>query len=135
MPTVIFYNIILFSSTFFVYLSEKGRTVLDRKIMLFIALLIVFIPSALRYGVGANYFSYLHIYEEPWRLDNYKFKEPGFYYVNYFLKSLDAHFQWSFADFAFLFSYASFKSYPRHQAWLIHLTFFTVFYLLSFFNW
>ena len=60
-------------------------------------------------------------------------KESGFYYVNYLLSSIGAHFQWSFAAFAFLFSYAAFKSYPRKQAWLIHLVFFAVFYLLSFF--
>lgn len=133
MPTVIFYNFILLSSTFFVWLSEKGRTKIDRNVLIFIAFMIVFIPSAIRYGVGANYFSYLHIYEKSWRLDIYKFIEPGFYYVNYFLKSLDAHFQWSFAAFSFLFSYAVFKSYPRKQSWLIHLTFFAIFYLLSFF--
>lgn len=104
MTTVIFYNFILLSSTFFVWLSEKGRTYLDRWVLLFIAFLIIFMPSALRYGIGADYFNYLEIYQNPSLLEFYKNKhEYGFYYINKFLRSVDAHFQWSFAVFAFIF--------------------------------
>lgn len=130
MATVIFYNFILLSSTFFVWASEKGKGNLERYFFLGLAFLLVFLPSAIRYGVGADYFNYVNIYQN---LEQYEWMESGFYYVNYLLSSIGAHFQWSFAAFAFLFSYAAFKAYPRKQAWLIHLVFFAVFYLLSFF--
>lgn len=116
--------------------KRKGQRQLRKICFLGIAFLLVFVPAAIRYGVGADYFSYLAIFEGSSSiksLDPYKYKEPGFYFINWFLKDIGAHFQWMFATFAFLFSYATFKSYPRKQAWLIHLTFFSIFYLLSFF--
>ena len=71
------------------------RYKLDRWLLLFIGFLIVFIPSAIRYGVGADYFSYVNIYQN---LEQYEWMESGLYYVNYLLSSIGAHFQWSFAD-------------------------------------
>lgn len=131
MITVLFYNFILFSSTFFVWLSEKGRTVFDRKILLFIAFLIVFLPAALRYDIGTDYLNYLEIYNNRW-FENYKSKEPFFYFINWFLKELDAHFQWMFATFAFIFTAVAFRAYPKKDAWLLHFLFFSMLWFFSF---
>lgn len=62
MATVIFYNFILLSSTFFVWLSEKGKGNLERYFFLGLAFLLVCVPAAIRYDVGADYMSYLAIY-------------------------------------------------------------------------
>ncbi|MBE0471496.1 MAG: EpsG family protein [Methyloprofundus sp.] len=135
MATVFFYNFILFSSTFFVWLSEKGRTKLDRWVLLGIAFLLVFVPAAIRYDIGTDYLNYLAIYEGTSAiktLEPYKFKEPLFYFVNWFLKSIDAHFQWMFAAFAFIFTAAAFKAYPRKNAWLLHFLFFSMLLFFSF---
>src|SRR5690554_4211706 len=105
MATVLFYNFIVLSSTFFVWLSEKGRTYVDRWVLLWIAFLIVFVPSAIRYGVGTDFFNYVDIYEN---LENYTWMEQGFYFINWALKSVDAHPQWSMAAFAFIFTAVAF---------------------------
>lgn len=52
--TIVLYNSILLFSTLFIYLSEKTTTVLQRKICLVIAFLIIFIPAAIRYFVGVD---------------------------------------------------------------------------------
>lgn len=132
MSTVIFYNFILFSSTFFVWLSEKGKGNLERYFFLGIAFLLVFVPAALRYDIGTDYLSYIDIFENPNRLEGYKYKEPLFYFVNWFYQRIDAHFQWLFATFAFIFTAVAFKAYPRKNAWLLHYVFFSMLWFFSF---
>lgn len=131
MITVIFYNLILFLSTFFVWLSEKGRGNTEKYFFLFCAFLIVFIPSAIRYDIGTDYLNYLDIYNNEW-FENYKYKEPLFYFINFFLKELGAHFQWLFVVFAFIFTFVVFTAYPRKGAWLLHFLFFATLFYFSF---
>lgn len=132
MITVLFYSFILLCSTFFVWLSEKGRFKIDRWVLLGIAFLLVFIPSAIRYDIGTDYGNYLAIYEDLQELESYKLKEPGFYLVNYLLISIGAHFQWMFSAFAFIFTAVAFKAYTRKQAWLLHFLFFSMLWFFSF---
>src|SRR5690554_3242357 len=135
MATVIFYNFILLSSTFFVWLSERMHYKLDRWFLLGIAFLLVFVPAAIRYDIGTDYVNYLAIYEgtsATKTLEPYKFKEPFFYFVNWFLRSIGAHFQWMFATFAFIFTAVAFKAYPKKNAWLLHFLFFSMLWFFSF---
>lgn len=132
MSTIIFYNFILLSSTFFVWLSEKGRTNFDRRFLLAIAFFLVFIPSAIRYDIGTDYLSYVRIFENLDILENYKLKEPGFYYISWVLKANNIHFQSMFATFAFIFTAVAFKAYPRNNAWLLHFLFFSMLWFFSF---
>lgn len=126
--TVMFYNFILFSSTFFVWLSEKGKGNIEKYLFLFLAFLIVFIPAAIRYDVGIDYLSYLSIYNDS-KFDVYKFKEPSFYFINYFLSNMNAHVQWLFVICALIFTFVAFKAYPEKNVWLFHFLFFaTLFY-------
>ncbi len=129
MATVIFYNLILFSSTFFVWLSEKGKRNSDRIFLLSIAFLIVFVPSALRYDIGTDYVNYIDIYKN---LDDWQHMEKGFYFVNWILKSLDANQQWIIIILAFLFLIIAFKSYPKKDIWLFHLVFILILWFSSF---
>lgn len=114
------------------WVSEKGKGNLERYVFLGIAFLLVFVPAAIRYDVGTDYMSYLSIYENSWKLENYKYKEPGFYFINWFYLSIGAHFQWMFATFAFIFTAVAFKAYPRNQAWLLHFLFFAMLWFFSF---
>lgn len=132
MATVIFYNFILLSSTFFAWASEKGKGNLERYFFLGLAFLLVFVPAAIRYDVGSDYMSYLGIYENSWRLEGYKYKEPAFYFVNWLFKSVGVHFQWMFATFAFIFTAVAFKAYPKKNAWLLHFLFFSMLWFFSF---
>src|SRR5690554_878332 len=135
MATVLFYNFILLSSTFFVWLSERMHYKLDRWFLLGIAFLLVFVPAAIRYDIGTDYVNYLAIYEgtsATKTLEPYKYKEPLFYFINWFYQSIDAHFQWMFATFAFIFTAVAFKAYPRKNAWLLHFLFFSMLWFFSF---
>lgn len=135
MTTVLFYNFILLSSTFFVWLSEKGKGNLERYLFLGIAFLLVFVPAAIRYDVGTDYVNYLAIFEgssATKTLEPYKYKELLFYFINWFYQSIGAHFQWMFATFAFIFTAVAFKAYPRKQAWLLHFLFFSMLWFFSF---
>jgi len=102
----------------------------DRWFLLGIAFLLVFVPAAIRYDVGTDYMSYLAIYQDSWRLESYK-KEPGFYFINWFYQSINAHFQWMFATFAFIFTAVAFKAYPKKNAWLLHFLFFSMLWFFS----
>lgn len=117
------------------WLSEKGRAWLDRWFFLSIAFLLVFIPAAIRYDVGTDYLNYLDIYQggrADDRLEVYKNKEPLFYFVNWFYRSFNAHFQWVFATLSFVFTAVAFKAYPRNKGWLIHFLFFSMLWFFSF---
>lgn len=131
MATVIFYSFILLSSTFFVRLSERGRTKFDRWVLLGIAFLLVFIPAAIRYDIGTDFLSYVGIFNNKALLEDYKYKEPAFYFVNWLFGSFGLSAQWAIATFAFLFTAVAFKSYPRKNAWLLHFLFFSMLWLFS----
>lgn len=131
MATVIFYNFILLSSTFFVWLSEKSRTKIYRWLLLGVAFLLVFIPSAIRYDIGTDYLNYLVIFKSG-VYELYKYKEPAFYITNLFIDSAGLHFQWLFAVFAFVFTAVAFKAYPKKNAWLLHFLFFSMLWFFSF---
>jgi hypothetical protein len=129
MTTVVFYNFIVLSSTFFVYLSEKGRSYVDRWVLLCIAFLLVFVPSAIRYDVGVDFFSYISIYEN---LEYRSDLEKGFYFINWILKSINAHPQWSIVTFAFIFTAIAFYGFPKKNRWLIFLAFILTMWFFSF---
>lgn len=129
MATVLFYLLILLSSTFFVYISQKGKGKLERIVFLTIAFLIVFIPSAIRYDIGVDYLSYLRIYE------NFEYsteREPGFHIINWVFYQFNAPSQYIIAFFAFIFTLAGFSAYPKKNAWILHLAFISLLWMFSF---
>lgn len=131
MLTILFYNFILFSSTFFVWLSEKGKGRRERYLFLTIAFLLVFIPSAIRYDIGTDYVNYVRIFETGTYI-NYQYKEPLFYFINSVLSGIDAHFQWFMVVTSFIFSAVAFKAYPQRNAWIFHLFFIFTLWFFSF---
>lgn len=92
----------------------------------------MFVPAAIRFDIDTDYVNYLRIFQSPWELENYRVKEPAFYFINWFIRELDAHFQWMFATFAFIFTAVAFKAYPRKNAWLLHFLFFSMLWFFSF---
>lgn len=135
MLTVFFYSFVLLGSTILVYFSGKGRTKLDRTVLLSIAFLLVFVPAAIRYDIGTDYLNYLAIYEgtsTTRTLEVYKYREPLFYFVNWILQNIEAHFQWLFVTFSFVFTFVVFKTYSNKHAWLLHFLFFSMLWLYSF---
>lgn len=129
MGTVFFYNFILLASTFFVFLSEKGKGALEYRFFLSIAFLIVYIPAAIRYGVGSDFFSYETIYNH---LEYFDTIEPGYYFLNWILRQLNADTQWVFALTAFVYTVITFIAYPKRRAWILHFILMALFWYFSF---
>lgn len=128
MTTVIFYISILLVSTFFVYISDKGKGRLEYNLFMTIAFLIVFIPSALRYDVGTDYVNYVDIYNN---IKYYTEIEPAYYFINLALSKVNSNQQWVFIVSAFIFTITIFKTYPKKYAWVLH---FVIIALLWFYS-
>lgn len=129
--TVFFYNLIVLSSTFFVYFSEKCKYRFDRNILLFIAFLIITIPAALRYQIGIDYKGYLNVYTEiASNLTSHV--EIGFYTLTKLLIILNLDPQWLFICTSIIIYGILLKSYPKKNAYVIHFFFMAFFYLSSY---
>nr|AXY99857.1 wzy [Proteus vulgaris] len=130
--TYIIYNLILISSTFFIFIAEKRKAKTEKIIYTFISFSIIFIPAAIRYNIGADYFSYVNIFNEiKFNSDNYN-KEIGFYFLNKLLIYLDADVQWLFVITSFIIYSFVYASYPYKNKALFHFIFITTFYLVSY---
>lgn len=121
--SLVFYNAILLLSTLFVWLSEKASTANQRKFCSIIAFLIVFLPSALRYEIGIDYFSYKIIFEnirdglDPFLQSKI---EPGYYFLNWLVAKAGFSYELIVAICSFLVFYFFFKSYPHKNKYILH---------------
>lgn len=133
--SLVFYNAILLLSTLFVWLSEKASTPMQRKVCTLIAFLIVFLPAALRYEIGIDYFSYKIIFEnirdglDPFWQSK---MEPGFYFLNWIVIQLGASFELLIALVAFIITAVLFKAYPARNKALFHIVLWSVIYVETF---
>lgn len=129
MATVLFYFSILLSTTFLIYLRDKGKGKLEYYTFTATVFLIIFIISAIRYDVGVDYLNYIHIYEYILYEERI---EPAYYLLNRVLYYLEANSQWVFVISSLIFTALTIKSYPRKKAWIFHLGIILIFYLHSF---
>lgn len=131
LETYLFYNLILVASTFFVYLYEKSTDKVVGKLMLFVSFLIIFLPAALRYNVGTDYWSYVEIFNRI-QSGEKTYVELGYAFINQFIIYLGLEVEWLFAFIAFLTYYLAYQSYPKKNAAIYHFLYITVFYLMTF---
>lgn len=133
--SLVFYNAILLFSTLFIWLSEKASTVGQRKLCTVIAFLIVFLPAALRYEIGIDYFSYQIIFEnirdglDPFWQSK---MEPGYYFLNWIVAKLGGEFESLIILISLLITLFFFKSYPKNHKAIFHLILWTVVYFETF---
>ncbi len=127
--TLIFYNSIILLSTFFVYLSERVRGKGGAFILSSIAFLIVWLPSAFRYGIGTDYFTYVDMYES---ISYYEDIEIGYRWLNEILLYFDLSSDWLFIVTSFVTYFCFFISYPKNNKALSHFLLFIIFYLSVF---
>lgn len=120
------YNSILFLALLFGYLK---RFFLPHyfTVCLF---LVLWIPLAIRYGIGRDYFSYIEIYKNV--LATRDGVELGFYYINYILAYFNFQYQYLFAVTSFLTIYFCVKSFDRDYALVSIILFCVLFYLQAF---
>lgn len=130
--TVVFYNFIVFFSTFLVWLSEKVKTNLQSKLLLFVALLVVILPVGLRYGLGRDYFSYENIFNHIAATGDGGNLEVGFVLVNKLVSYLGFDY-WAFTLlFTFLIYFVAMLAYPKGNKALVHFLFLLLLYFQSF---
>jgi hypothetical protein len=93
-----------------------------------IVFMLLFIPAALRYGIGTDYFSYVRIFG----LSKYSFNdlhvEYSYYILNRFFAIRNYDVQWVFAIMAFLTLFFLFLATPRKTFFLILPFYFCLFY-------
>lgn len=136
LQTLIVYFILI---TMMMYLSYIGRAKKQWKYMVY-AIVAYAIVFGIRYGVGVDFFSYLHNYNAyttssgHWGVS--QSFEPGFGFITEALASLNAHYTVYFGVIAFLqlyFSMLAFKDQPKLYPYLI-FTFMVGSYWLTYSN-
>lgn len=122
----VIYNSIVLLALLFCYLK---RFFLPRyfTVCLF---LVLWVPLALRYGIGRDYFSYIEIYKNV--LVARDGIELGFYYINYILAYFNFHYQYLFALSSFITVYFSVKSFDRDYTVVSIILFCALIYLQAF---
>lgn len=129
MTSFFLYSFMLIFSTLFVWLSEHAKTSLANKSLLTVAFFIIWVPSAIRYGVGTDFFSYYDIFNYQNMVTK---NEYGFHFINYIIRSLGLSAQWAMAAYALLFTFVGFLSYPKKNTWIYHVLFITMLLFFSF---
>jgi hypothetical protein len=83
--------------------------------------LLLFVPAAIRYGPGTDYFSYIRGFRQIAIGYNVNIKggELGFYYLQKFIQYLNLDVQWLFVVMAFFTYLFLFKAVPRKSFFLI----------------
>lgn len=94
---------------------------------------VVFIFSAIRYNVGADYPSYEWLFYH-FQEGGAQYVEVGYRYLNIFFANLGFGFEGFVAIISFVTYYIFYKSYPKEKAYIFHFVFICTLYLYSFSN-
>jgi len=134
--TLLLYNFVLLSSTFFVWLSEKNKDNTTKYVYLYIAFLSVFFLSAFRYGIGKDYFNYLDIFidiSQNGKDFNYDGRiEIGYLWLNQLISFLGLSYDSLVIVVSFIFTLFIFLSYPKKNKAVFHFFIFGVYFFVSF---
>lgn len=129
--TIIFYNFILFLSTLFVYFSEKAKNKYGSILFLAISFLIIFLPAALRFNIGTDYWSYVEIYEAV-GAGNPVPIEWGTLGLMYILNYLELSVEWFFVITSFIIYFVYFLSLPKKGSVIYHFAYIVTYYLVTY---
>lgn len=132
LATLLFYNLILLSSTFFVFLSEKVRKKAEKLFLLSIAWLLVSLPVGLRYGLGRDYNSYKNIFNNISSEQTASSFEPGFVAINKIVSSLGLGYEAFTIVFSLLIYGIAIIGYPKRGKTLVHFVFVSLLFFQSF---
>lgn len=134
--TLLLYNFVLLSSTFFVWLSEKNKDNTTKYVYLYIAFLSVFFLSAFRYGLGKDYFNYLDIFldiSKNGKDYNYDGRlEIGYLWLNQAIIFFGLSYDYLIIVVSFIFTLFIFLSYPKENKAVFHFFIFGVYLFVSF---
>lgn len=114
--------------TSFVYTYSK-----DKYISVFckyVCFLLLFIPAAIRYGIGTDYDNYKSLFINI-QSDYSITQEPGWYLLNSLIIKMGLEFQWVIAVSSFFIIYFVFKT-PKKEFFVIIVLFYCLYYLDSY---
>ena len=121
----LFFLVFIFSFCY-TYSVDKNAAVCLKSIVF----LLLFIPSALRYGIGTDYENYVNIFYDI--LNNVDVRtEAGWVLLNKFCISFNLDVQWVFILSTFFTIYYMFKT-PKKDFFIVIVLFFCLFYLDSY---
>lgn len=129
MHSIVVYVFIIFFSTLFLWISEYTKTAYARRAWMIFSFMIILMPSAIRYGVGTDFWAYLDIYHN---IDFAIKNEYAFHWVNKLLKALGLNASWAIATYAFIFTLFAYLAYPKKNKWLFHFLFISIVLFASF---
>lgn len=129
--TIIFYNLILILSTFFVFCSEKVVGKYNRTIFLALSFLAIFLPAAIRYNIGSDYWSYVELYNAVGSGDPVPI-ELGTFGLMYILNYLELSVEWFFVITSFIIYFIYFLSLPEKGAAIYHFAYMVTSYLVTY---
>lgn len=130
MSFYIFLSIFVIISSFCYSKCNNINVAAASKIFVF---LLFFVPAALRYGPGTDYFHYIRDFRQVAIGYNVNTKgEIGFYYLQKFIQYLNLDVQWLFVVMAFFTYLLLFKAVPRKSFFLIIPLYFFFCYTASY---
>ena len=128
MFSYLLYNSILLSSLVFGYLAEYANFKQFRFLARFIVFIGLFLPAALRYDVGYDYWSYSAIYTGI--MDAGSAVEPGFLFLQEAGRSLNLDTQWIFVLSSFVM-YFPIAFLIGTKSFFLIVTFYTLYLYLE----
>lgn len=131
----LYFSILLFS-TGFAYAHEKACREQNKELAAIFSLLlflVAFIPAAIRYRVGTDYWSYIEIFEIIAK-DGETHVEIGYEYINRLIAILGLDAQWLVVCVSFITYSIFYKALPVKKGWYINIIFITSYYLYTYSN-
>lgn len=129
------YSVILFGASISAYICSKSKDYFIQFTFVIISFLFLFIPAAIRYGVGPDYFTYIFYFYSigagsHWHLT---YVEPLYVYMCILMNRMGLQAQWSIAVMAFLTYIFIFLSVPRKYLYIAVPVYTIICYTTSFF--
>lgn len=128
MLTFLVYNSILLLSALFAYTAEHSKTKTSRIVSRIILFNILFIPAAIRYGIGTDFFTYQDIFYS--QDDNI---EPIYLLINKLVYTLNINVQWVFIITAII-TYIPLCFLLKRKNFFVIITLYIVIYYLNTYN-
>lgn len=129
--SILIYNLILLFSSFFIYLSEKMNSKYSAFLISFISFLFIFIPAAIRYNIGTDYWAFAELFEDI-RNGERTYMEYGYYLLNKVIATLGLSVEWYFAIISFITYFLLYKALPTSNKIIFFIPLYTISYLMSY---
>ena len=126
-----FYVFLLLAVSAASYIYSKAKDINVLALSRVCAFVLMFIPAALRYGIGTDYLHYTAIFKDIVRSPEERV-EYGFYLLNLIFNKAGFDVQWVFGIMSFLTLFFLFRSVPRKSFYFIIPFYYMMLYTASY---